>query len=615
MNDDRKNTDKKLLTNEGNIIRSDPKEEIIRESNQINNENQDNTENQDDNNIENIDNHTSNQGAEGVKPNEEGISLKLSKTKELTIQKKEPIEALRFKMIILEAIVICGIIGISVIEISSGLNIYTNYQVIKSRYYYETIQYYIRNLDYVFDVTINQTDICEGDYTYMEFSEIGRIDGVCITKNKLKDLFPDDPTVSTYLMDFENDGTKKCYANSLNLDRTVFTNYWANFYYCQVSYPQSYISFYFLSTNNNTKCYDDDLLCGKISDYLFCMYIILKDKTNVNTCPYTTIVREEDYVREEGQIVQEFFLNDKRFFFLRGVSDKYNGFYFSFRANYGEVSHSAENDTLSSEYTNYEINSNIDFSDTNRYSVLTEEGDIDKFGGFFNNYFEPILIQKNIKNFGSIQVGNPPYHFSMRYKQNYLPDASCFDILDSKDSLNRDFLNNIDLFLEHIQISAPRYVAWTILEITFIGIFYVYLRGFIIFNEWLGKITLKIDDVEMRNEIFTEIEINLFSVLIMILKFINNYVQLGNIKNNLTTSERLSTRDCFKNDLNIYNSLRLYNDDVKILYDFTMFSIYMMGIHLASVFAFGIVKWIYLNKKRNYIEQEKIKAKDTKKTK
>jgi len=613
-----KSAEKKVITYE-NRVSSNQKKEMKPEVDIVNYEIPNDEENEENQNNANEDQDQ--EPVEGSKQIEEGISLKHSKTKDLTTQVKEPIEILRRRMIILEAIVICGIIGISVLEMSGGLNIYTQYQAFISTYYYETIQYYIRNLDFVFNITIQQAKECPDNFTYMEFNEVNTINGICITTNKMKKLLPNDPTVPQYNLAFEYDNTTDCERNTLILDRTIYSNYWANFYYCQVSYPQSYVSFYFVKAqnDNNSSCYDKDINCGTITGYNFCMYKIT-NKTNfdqVDYCPYGTIIAKDDY-KEDPNYVHEkatLYFNDKIYYLIRKISEEFNGFYFSFRASYGNISASSDNEILKKKYVNYERNSLVDFSDNNRHSVLTKEADLDVFGGYFSNYFKPILMQQNINNTGTIDIANAPYNFSMRYKQNYLPDASCFDILESKDSTNRNFLNSLDLFLEHLQVSAPRYIAWTILEIVFIGIFYVYLRGFIIFNEWLGKMNLKIDELEMRNEIYTEIEINMFSIIIMILKFINNYVQLGNIKSNLDTSDLLISRDCFKNDIFFSNSIKLYKDDVKKLYDFTLFSIYLIGIHLLAVITFAIIKWIYLKKKKNYIEQELIKQKDTKKTK
>jgi hypothetical protein len=120
-NNNDKSGDKKLIT-----------EDQIHSINEVDNKQED-QQNNNSQNIEENENYNENENENPIeeesKHHEDKLSLKKTRTKDLNLEKKEPIESLRFKMLILETIIIGGIIGIAVLEISGGLKIYTQYNL------------------------------------------------------------------------------------------------------------------------------------------------------------------------------------------------------------------------------------------------------------------------------------------------------------------------------------------------------------------------------------------------------------------------------------------------------------------------------------------------------
>lgn len=502
-------------------------------------------------------------------------------------KKKKKDELKKFKQItmILEIILIILILVLICSQMIIGLNIYNQFLLIKGSFFYEALLYYIRNLDFKFEIKESSTAECHSNMKKIVFQKVSYIKGIYIET--------DDTTKNTNFY-YENIENRNLDMNTLSMDVSQTINYWNGVYYCKTSYSSKYIKFYFLG--NALDCDKNDIKCGTYYGYSFCMHIIDKQNIHETSCPFMNVRNPNDGPIPEGLVSNELKINEKKFRLIKNVSDDLNVFYYSFRLSYGNLDLGYDNSTLSKPFISYYRDEYIDFGVPNRSSLLPVVIGSDDNKGFLVNYFNPVILNPKQNKF-TIR-DNPRSPFSLRLKFNYLPNPDCLPFFEKTEKNNEYFIENFKLFVDHIDISGTKYIGFSIIDLIYTFLFYIYYRGFLI----LKTLTSKISPVDEDNEEISLCTKFIFSFFLVILKFFNNFIQSQNIQENLDFSNKMNVNNCFdfNKDPYMHYSLKYYHDQVLPVYNLTRTTLLLLFIQLFFSLIYILIRNCYFIKKKNF---------------
>lgn len=506
-------------------------------------------------------------------------------------KKKEELAVLKRRIIYVEILFILFLTATCLKELFTGMDMFSIYSRISTTYYYENILFYIRNVNFIFDVTVNTNSTCGSSYSKENFRKVNYLENVCLIQNSQNSSYWD--------FYYTKPSDKQCTSTTFTLDQSTTINYWGNFYYCTISASQKLVTFYFVENNGN--CETGDYKCGSYYNYTYCMR---KDSTtnalqNITYCPLMNILPYTmlDIVKSLGMPYEVIHINNQNFLFTRIISEELSAFFFAFRLHYGNLSIATDNATFSTPYINYYRNDYLDFANQNQYSVLNHQSDVDVTKGFLNNYFNPYVVIDNSKtNYGILTIQDSPAHdFSILFKQNLLPEENCLSYFTYNYMKTYDFLSSLDLFINFVDLSGPRYIGWTIIELIYIALFYFYYKGFLIYYEFKGNIRT----LDKNNECVSELTMGLLTAVILLIKCFNNAFQTSNLNINLNVAHLIIKNNCFKKDEYFNASLKLYYDDVNGLYQSSLSTIHFLIVRFAVLILYElIIGYYYYNKKK-----------------
>jgi hypothetical protein len=502
-------------------------------------------------------------------------------------KKKDALKKFKNITMIIEVILIFLMINLICSQMIIGMDIYSQYSLVKGSFFYEALLYYIRNLDFKFEIKEFTADGCPSDMKKIVFQKVSYLKGVCLQS---------DASTEGYNFYYEN--KTACEMDTLNMDTSQTINYWNGMYYCKRSHSGNDIKFYFLG--NASDCEDGDIKCGTYWGYSFCMHIIDKVNIHETTCPFMNVYGLFDGPVPEGLSTQEFKINGRKFKLIRNVSDYLVGFYYSFRLSYGDLNFSYANSTLNTTFISYYREAYINFAVSKRFSLLPIDLGNDENKGFLINYFNPVIIQ-SVKSLGPINImDRPKSSFSVRLKFNFLPRPNCLPFFEKTKDNKNYFIENFKLFVNHIDISGPKFIGFTIIEIIYTSIFYIYYRGFLI----LKSITSKPNPLDEENEEISAYTKFIFSFMLLFIKFFNNFIQSQNIQENIDFSYNMNVNECFNwdHDPYMYNSLKYYHDQVIPLNDLTKMTLLLVFVQVFLLVVYLMIRKFYFIKKHNFAE-------------
>ena len=487
-------------------------------------------------------------------------------------------------IIYIELVTTFTMIVMTLCEIYYGYIMYSNLNLITSKYYYAHMKSIISTVNILLDFEIktpNNKCRVETPKEYV-FSQIESLNSLCIKTNTNQ---------TNFTLDFSYSNSTICNSTKITLNNPLLIkNWWFNKSLC--FNDESSLNFQFIFRKN---CAQNERICGGYGGYNYCFSSI--NGTVLAKCPIFSILNS---TRNNNSKNVSNLGEGINFYMVRTVNKDYQFANSLIQFYYGDTKYSFENTDLNDIYNDTSTLKYYDFSNKTFLIVFNNLGN-------YNLSSKVFIDNINLSISNSIEINNKSYKilnyprldFSFNIKDIRLPEENCLSYFEDK-----DYMQTIQiLFIEFISSSIAKYWIWTFVQLIFLINFRVYIQVYLSI-----KILLK-ENIFYHDKISNSVTNNVITFFHAFIIFIKGFILLFsksrmNLRSNF--AKFIIDNNCYEDRAFMFSIAIYLNDIGDVL---TKFNLCLIMNYIAISFIsinfllFILNRYLYNSKDLHLIKQ------------
>lgn len=493
--------------------------------------------------------------------------------KEVKVEEGNQKNLWRMLIILLELAAILSLTILAIVDTNYSVSNINFYNIMTTKNYYSIIVSYFSNVEYIFDVGDCLDITSSGTNVRYRLLKISTIAPICLSYNG---TYTDTELFQRFYFNYQtgvnqelaiNKYAQPCLTNSLSFASPVVSSTFNKTEICgqKMEYKDIQINFRYGCQYNELECGSMNLEIGSqksiihtcIKSAEICPYFSIVDLTNSNSTVEQIL---KNYSIEEGNysVIK---LGQRPYLAVRKLSGL-GGFTFRLGLTLDSKVPISDESQLSLARLDYP-DSQVYMGDEPQivsssfsFQSSTKRDSINLIGN-------SLLNQTQVKYFLEIEdsFSKPERLFIER---KLFPSCMELFISENADSdFITDFYTKASLFF--CEKSMTAYLIWSILELLLAVIMRIYLRLYLIYQEF----TNKLKSLDKMNEGTTKLTILFFTLFTLIVKLILINNINGKLQRRNDFLQSIVVLNCFSFDSFLVAALKLYLNDISELLNLT----------------------------------------------